>query len=155
VKYALCEDGHRYVVDVAHKQIDWGDLTEFMAQIILEDGPAVGQGIEQKGFMSRAIQALNVDPRLHGYQIWGFPADTDKLTRALPAAAKCAAGVVHILDRHWTDAFLDELCSFPNGAHDDQVDAFAGAEAMMGDQMTEASGELNYNDSGYSSQSAY
>jgi predicted phage terminase large subunit-like protein len=154
VKYAICEDGHRYVLDVVHRQIEWGDLTEFMALTMLEDGPTVGQGVEQKGFMSRAIQALNVDPRLHGYQVWGFPADKDKLTRALPAAAKCAAGVVHVLDRHWTDAFLDELCSFPNGAHDDQVDAFAGAEAMMGDQMTEAIGGLNLNND-YISASLY
>lgn len=155
VKYALCEDGHRYVVDVVHQRIDWGDLTEALAQVILSDGPAVAQGIEQKGFMSRAIQALNVDPRLHGYQIWGYPADTDKLTRALPAAAKAAAGVVHVLDRHWTDAFLDELCSFPNGAHDDQVDAFAGAEAMLGDSLTDPSGGVNYADNGAISESPY
>ena len=25
------------------------------------------------------------------------------------------------------DAFLDELCTFPAGSHDDQVDAFADA----------------------------
>lgn len=150
VKLAICEDGHRYVMDVVHQQVEWGDLTEFIAQVILADGVTCAQGIEEKGFMSRAIQALNIDSRLHGYQIWGFPADKDKVTRALPIAAKCAAGVVHILDRHWTDTFLDELCSFSNGAHDDQVDAFAGAEAMLGDSMTEAVGDINHADSGYS-----
>lgn len=155
VKLGLAEDGHRYVVDVVHKRIDWGDLPGALAQVMLDDGPGVAQGIEQKGFMSRAIQALNVDPRLHGYQIWGYPVDKDKLTRALPAAAKAAAGVVHLLERHWTSAFLDELCSFPNGAHDDQVDAFAGAEAMLGDGLNEPMGGIQYGESGGISESAY
>lgn len=143
VKIGIGVDGHRYVLDVFHERVEWGDLTERMAQVMLADGALVAQGIEQKGFMSRAIQALNVDPRLHGYQVWGYPADTDKLTRALPAAAKSASGVVHVLNAHWTDAFLDELCGFPYGAHDDQVDAFAGAEAMLGEQLSEAVGGMN------------
>lgn len=155
VKYGMGEDGHRYVLDVVHERIDWGDLTERMAQVMLADGADVAQGIEEKGYMSRAIQALNVDPRLHGYQVWGYPADRDKLTRALPAAAKAASGVVHVLNRHWTERLLDELCSFPYGTHDDQVDAFAGAEAMLGDQLGAAVGGLNINDSNAISQSDY
>jgi hypothetical protein len=27
----------------------------------------------------------------------------------------------------WNDAYLDELCMFPNGRYDDQVDASSGA----------------------------
>lgn len=131
VKIGIGEDGHRYVLDVFHERIDWGDLTERLAQVMLADGANVAQGIEQKGYMSRAIQALNVDPRLHGYQVWGYEVDKDKLTRALPAAAKASSGVVHVLASHWTGEFLDELCSFPYGAHDDMVDAFSGAEAML------------------------
>lgn len=144
VKIGIGADGHRYVLDVFHERVDWGDLTERLAQVMLADGAAVAQGIEQKGYMSRAIQALNIDPRLHGYQVWGHEVDKDKLTRALPAAAKAASGVVHLLDAYWTDAFLDELCSFPYGAHDDMVDAFAGAEAMLGNQMSEAVGGINH-----------
>lgn len=147
VKYGIAEDGHRYVLDVVHERIDWGDLTERLAAVMLDDGVQVAQYVENKGYMSRAIQALNVDHRLHGFQIWGVDVDTDKLTRALPAAAKAASGVVHVVENFWTDAFIDELCSFPYGAHDDQVDAFAGAEAAIGDQMTEATGGLNYADS--------
>lgn len=153
VKIGIGADGHRYVLDVFHERVDWGSLTERMAQVMLADGASVAQGIEQKGYMSRAIQALNVDPRLHGYQVWGYEADKDKLTRALPAAAKAASGVVHVLDAHWTDVFLDELCSFPYAAHDDLVDAFSGAEAMLGEQMTEAVGGLNYAETAISSSS--
>ncbi|KKM68390.1 hypothetical protein LCGC14_1461330 [marine sediment metagenome] len=27
-------------------------------------------------------------------------------------------------DQEWTDGFIDELCEFDKGMHDDQVDAF-------------------------------
>lgn len=155
VKYGIASDGHRYVLDVVHERIDWGDLTEFMARVMMADGPTVAQGIEKKGYMSRAIQALNLDARLHDYQVWGYEVDTDKVTRANLVAPKAAAGVVHLVDSHWTDAFLDELCSFPHGAHDDQVDAFAGAEAMLGEQGDPQQGEVHYADDYRFSQSDF
>jgi predicted phage terminase large subunit-like protein len=108
-----------------------------VANVILSDGPHVAQGIEEKGFMSRAIQDLNSDPRLHGYQIWGYPVDKDKLTRALPVAAKLAAGVLHIAAGHWNQAFVEEICAFPQGAHDDQMDALAGAWSMLDPEQGE------------------
>jgi predicted phage terminase large subunit-like protein len=137
VKIGQGTDGHWYILDIAHARVDWGDLTGFLADVILKDGPSVQQGIEEKGYMSRAISDLNGDPRLRGYAIFGYPVDTDKVTRALPFAAKCGAGLVHVVNAHWTEAYLDELCSFPMGAHDDQVDASSGAWAMtaLGDAM--------------------
>ena len=134
VKIGQATDGHYYVLDVARRQIEWGDLTDWIASVMLTDGASVAQGLEEKGYMSRAIKELNADPRLHGYEIWGYPVDKDKLTRALPVAAKSAAGLIHITESHWTRAFIDEVCAFPNGMHDDQVDAFAGAWTMIGDE---------------------
>ena len=134
VKIGQATDGHYYVLDVARRQIEWGELVPWLAEVMLADGAGVAQGLEEKGYMSRAIKDLNADPRLHGYEIWGYPVDRDKLTRALPVAAKAAADVINVCERPWTRDFLDEVCSFPNGAHDDQVDAFAGAWAMIGDE---------------------
>ena len=99
-------------------------------------------GVEEAGFMSRAIQELNQDYRLHGYAVFGYPVDKDKVTRALPFAARLSAGTVHVLDTHWTDDYLDEMCSFPNGTHDDQVDASSGAWAMIGSSAVD--GALSY-----------
>lgn len=124
-------DGAYYVLDVARKQIDWGDVVAWMADTMLADGANVMQGIEQQGYMSRAIQDLNRDGRLHNHTILGFPKDTDKLTNALPLSAKAAVGMVKVLRAHWTDTFLDELCAFPQAEHDDQVDAVAGAYHML------------------------
>lgn len=148
LKLGMDTDAHRYVMDVQRRQIDWGDLTEWMAQVMMQDGPDVAQGIEAKGYQSRAIQMLNADPRLHGYSIFGYEADKDKFTRALPAAAKAAAGYLHVLDRHWTPTFLDEVCAFPNAANDDQVDALSGAENMLGDTGVLMAGALSYESTG-------
>lgn len=52
----------------------------------------------------------------------------NKTLRADPFASRCWAGEksgdkVKLLRGPWNRTFLDELCMFPNGAHDDQVDA--------------------------------
>lgn len=142
VKIGQATDGHYYVLDVARKRIDWDNLTPYLAEIMLQDGADVMQGIEEKGYMSRAIRDLNMDARLHEYKIFGYPVDKDKVTRALPFAAKCGAGVVHVVNAHWSQEYVDELCSFPNGTHDDQVDASSGAWAMIGN--ADYTSELHY-----------
>lgn len=51
----------------------------------------------------------------------------DKVTRAEPFAAQCEAQNVKIVAAAWNKAYLDELCVFPFGANDDQVDVSSGA----------------------------
>lgn len=133
VKLGQGEDGHYYVIDVVRERVEWGKLHDLLARTMLVDGANVPQGIEQKGYMTRAIQTLNADPRLHGYSIQGFPVDTDKVTRALPFIGRLQSRLIHVLNRHWATAYVDELCSFPKGAHDDQVDATSGAWTMLED----------------------
>lgn len=131
VLYGMGFDGRRKLMDARKEQLDWADVTEYLAQTALEDGPGVIIGIEEQGYMSRAVQDLVNDPRLQNYAIFGYPAHKDKLTRGLPFAAKVGAGVVDILDAAWTWHFIDEICAFPNGAHDDWWDAASGAETML------------------------
>lgn len=50
-----------------------------------------------------------------------------KVVRAMPLAAQAEAGNVRILRDAWTEDLLDELATFPESSHDDQVDACAGA----------------------------
>jgi predicted phage terminase large subunit-like protein len=51
----------------------------------------------------------------------------DKAMRAAPLASHAEAGFVKMVRGPWNRAWLDELESFPIGAHDDQVDATSGA----------------------------
>jgi predicted phage terminase large subunit-like protein len=131
VLMGMGDDGRIYVLDVKRIQAEWGDVVPFVAQVALEDGPGVQIGVEEAGYTSRAVQELQQDARLHSFGIWGYPVDKDKLTRALPFAARCAAGNVSVVEAGFTGAYLDEMCSFDKGAHDDQVDASSGAYAML------------------------
>ncbi len=50
-----------------------------------------------------------------------------KETRAMALASQAEAGNVKLVRGEWNEAFLAELENFPQGSHDDQVDAAAGA----------------------------
>lgn len=59
-------------------------------------------------------------------------ADMDKWARAQPATALVDRGRVYFRAcAPWLADFEDELLSFPNAAHDDQVDALAYACAAL------------------------
>ena len=146
VKIGGGEDGHYYVLDVARRRVDMSQLADFMASVMLEDGKSVPQGVEETGYQSRVIQDLNVDPRLMGHGIFGYPVDRNKMVRALAPAAKFGAGVLHVVNAGWTQGYVDELCAFTGRAdlHDDQVDATSGAWAMAEAASGDAAGVVNY-----------
>ena len=75
---------------------------------------------------------------LAGYSAIAKPVTGDKSTRARPASAQAEAGNVKLLRGSWNEAFLDEVCVFPNAMFDDQVDAFADAlnELALGSSYT-------------------
>src|SRR5262249_52470356 len=65
--------------------------------------------------------------RLRGYAIYADRVTGSKAVRVSPFAAQCEAGNVRLVAGPWNAAYLDELCLFPYGTHDDQVDASSGA----------------------------
>jgi predicted phage terminase large subunit-like protein len=71
---------------------------------------------------------LVVDATRAGVPLVELKADTDKWTRAVPASTRVNAGRSWFpADADWLDEWESELATFPNGAHDDQVDVFAYA----------------------------
>ena len=70
------------------------------------------------------------------HQLAGMRVRADKVTgskevRAQPFADQCEAGNVRIVKAAWNSSFIDELCVFPAGDFDDQVDAASGAFAHI------------------------
>jgi predicted phage terminase large subunit-like protein len=62
----------------------------------------------------------------------GYHVQIDKVTgakdiRAQPLADQCEGGNVFVVKADWNMRFIEELCVFPAGDHDDQLDAAAGA----------------------------
>lgn len=63
-----------------------------------------------------------------GIRIQGVKPDTDKLTRALPAANRVRSHTVYWPDYvAWLDEWEDEIAGFPEWAHDDQADTLSMA----------------------------
>src|SRR5262249_18454240 len=62
-----------------------------------------------------------------GHSIRADKVTGSKEVRAEPFASQAEAGNVRLVRGPWNGAYLDELTSFPNGAHDDAVDASSGA----------------------------
>lgn len=74
--------------------------------------------------------------RLAGYNVFADKVTGSKQLRAEPFAAQVQAGNVSLLAGRYVQAFLDELEVFPNGSHDDQVDAAAMAFARLAKSST-------------------
>jgi len=79
------------------------------------------------GFESVAFQAALVQyARRDGLPAHKLKADKDKVTRALPLISQLKATLVQFLaGAHWLEELERELLFFPDGPHDDQVDALA------------------------------
>jgi predicted phage terminase large subunit-like protein len=78
------------------------------------------------------FQAAYLAGQLRGYSVSSEREEGNKERRADPFAAQCEHGFVKLVAGDWNQAFVDELCAFPNGAHDDQVDAASAAfRALM------------------------
>lgn len=76
------------------------------------------------GFMLSTVQAA----RKEGLPVRDIKADTDKITRALPATARLESGeVLFPVGAAFLPELEAELLKFPKGSHDDQVDVVAYA----------------------------
>lgn len=76
-------------------------------------------------------QAFLQMARRRGLPVTPAKARGDKITRAMTLQARAAAGDVFLREASWTDELLSELCDFPHGGHDDQVDALSYAAARV------------------------
>src|SRR5262249_27829738 len=80
-------------------------------------------------------QALHLVRALSGYTVVPAPESGDKLTRFGPFSSQCRAANMKILRGSWNEDLFRVLEGFPDLAHDDVVDACAGALEMLNPQM--------------------
>lgn len=127
-----------YVKDVVRDRWSPGDVEKNLKNTASQDGLAVRIRIpEDPGAAGKSDAATKIK-LLAGYDVKKERPTGDKATRAKPASAQAEAGNVKLLRAPWNEPFLDEVCSFPNAQHDDQVDAFADAlnELALGSTFT-------------------
>jgi predicted phage terminase large subunit-like protein len=73
-----------------------------------------------------------IDGTREGIPLSELKADTDKVTRSLPASARVDSGRVWFpAEADWLEEWEKELVSFPNGTFDDQVDTLSYAARVV------------------------
>lgn len=127
VKMVRLPDGRFCVADVTRLRGDPAQVEAAILATASQDGAQTEIILPQDPGQAGVAQARYLTSRLAGYRVQTVRESGDKATRAAPFAAQVNAGNVLVLRAAWTPHFLEELGTFPTGAHDDQVDAAAGA----------------------------
>ncbi|ULJ74047.1 phage terminase large subunit [Rhizobium gallicum] len=130
--------GTLYVEDVDRGRWSPNEVNTKLKNHASQDGPNVTIRTPQDPGAAGKADAETKVKILAGYAVKVVPPTGDKATRATPASAQAEAGNVKLVRGLWNKEFLDEVCSFPNGQFDDQVDAFADAlnELALGSSFT-------------------
>jgi predicted phage terminase large subunit-like protein len=131
VKMGMTMDSTIVIADVVSGQMEWPDAVRCISNTAKIDGTAVRQGIECVSAQVGVLQTLLRDPLLLAHTFTPIEVHRDKLTRALPLVARSEQGKLAIVRGNWNQKFLDELCAFPEGLHDDQVDACSGGMMLL------------------------
>jgi predicted phage terminase large subunit-like protein len=72
-------------------------------------------------------QSASLISFLAGYKVKSVRETGPKATRAEPLSAQWQAGNVDIVEGPWVNDYLKEMAVFPEGDHDDYIDASSGA----------------------------
>jgi predicted phage terminase large subunit-like protein len=132
---ALSPDGVLYLRRGRAGRVESPDARRMIKEIMLSERD-VRHGIEKSVHGGPVVQDLMRDPDLVGVGFTAVDVHHDKVARATPAADRAEAGKVFFVresvnDDGWIAEWIDELCAFPYGAHDDRVDCVSGVVGML------------------------
>lgn len=128
VRMGRSPDGLFYIDDVVRGQWSTGERDRIVRATAARDGTAVPVILEQEPGSSGVDAFSYMARQLAGYAVHADRVTGDKETRARGFAAQLEAGNVYLRPgADWLARYRAELCSFPSGTHDDQVDASSGA----------------------------
>ena len=125
------KDNILYITDLVRLQNTPLGVQNAIKNTAKQDGPSVRIGIEQDPGQAGVSEADYLIRLLQGLNAKTYKASKDKITRALPASAQAEAGNIKVLRAAWNEDLFRELENFPDGAHDDIVDALSGAFLMQ------------------------
>lgn len=131
VKISIWQSGKFIIRDVVRGQWAAEEREDIIRVTAEADGTNVRIGIEQEGGSGGKESAQATIRNLAGFSVIADRPTGDKVFRADPFSVQVNNGNVFILKGEWNKVFLDELEMFPNGLYKDQVDAAAGAFAML------------------------
>ena len=111
------------VMDLVRQRLQAPDIIPMIKDKVREHDLTY-VGIEKVGFQLALIQIA----RKEGLLVKELRDDRDKINRALPLSAKMEGGQIFFRSgAMWYDDLQREMLQFPEGEHDDIVDALAYA----------------------------
>lgn len=131
VKMGLHVDGSYWILDIARGQWSTEERERQIVATAARDGKSVRIGIEQEPGSAGVDSAKDTVKRLTGYLVQAQKASGKKEIRADTFSVQVNAGNVYMVNGAYVKDYLEELAFFPNGKHDDQVDASSGAFSML------------------------
>lgn len=120
-----------YITDMVRIQESPLGVQNIIKNTAIRDGVSVRIGIEEDPGQAGVVEAEHLTRQLQGFNVKRNKVTKDKVTRALPVSAQAEAGNVKVVRAKWNDEFFRELENFPEGAHDDIVDALSGAFMLI------------------------
>ena len=127
VKLYKYPDGTYVAADLRSDRDTPGKIETLIKNTASQDGVAVKIMSQQDPGSAGVSEGEHFIKMLAGYDVSTETMSKDKVTRAKPASAQSEAGNIRVLRAPWNDDFFSEMDNFPEGAHDDIVDAFSGA----------------------------
>lgn len=115
---------------IAHVNRDRG-TPDYVEKMICSTAMGDGRGVLIRGpqdpGQAGKSQVTYFSKLLRGFRFKFLPVSGDKITRAEPFASQVNVGNVDMLAGEWNGPLLSEFALFPNGNHDDIVDAASDA----------------------------
>ena len=130
-------DGTFYITNMQRLRSSPGMRDQAILEAANLDGTSCTVRMPQDPGQAGKSQAEHFARLLAGFSLRILSVSGDKKTRASPAASQAEFDKIKLVRGHWNEDFLDELCNFPNDAHDDIVDA-------LSDLIDELSGATTY-----------
>ncbi len=137
VKIGKLPDGRFVVEDVKREQFATHKRDALIKATAQGDGRGIKQSLPQDPGAAGKTQVAAFATLLVGHDAHFSPETGDKVVRARAFASQVNAGNVIMLRAPWNREFIEELRTFPNGLHDDQVD---GASRAFAGLLTPAAG---------------
>lgn len=115
-----------YILNIAEVYLIFPDLIEFVkSYVMINDYSNMGSMIwvEPKASGKSLVQSLQRNSKLNVGEIESDLVNgKDKMGRLSTVSPYIQSGRVVLVEGTWNEAFLTQVCSFPNAAHDEFVD---------------------------------
>jgi len=124
-------NGKIVIADVIRVRRKAADVRSLVRNMAVKDGKEVWAIIPKDPGQAGKEQSESYRQMLNGFNVISRSITKNKLAMAEPAAALWQQGNIECVRAKWNEELLKELESFPEGKHDDLVDALSSAVSNL------------------------